>query len=284
MSLLEDAIERRCLMEDEAKISDRWFSASVISDIPYIAFPGFTEYECQEIQTQAQNVLRAFRIENEYKEVAIVYDMDIDIEHKEYRKVFGSATDIQIAKDIIAQGIIDNAKKEGRLAVIIIHNHSNDSTFLINDLLLFDETPSIKVMEILNKKGEAAFLIRPDFRRYGIVSAVLVDDAPEIRNRMNEFKASHDNKSPQITDITTSEERKAIYNDSIQEFRKAGIYVSKGYINKELAQTLDFSGFAADGINKQSVNSNITNPFTDKLSEGDLEYEENGEDGYDERE
>lgn len=274
---LEDVLNKGLLELEEEKKNPNWFGINVISNVPYISFPGFSEKECKEVQEQARNVLKISRNENNYKEVAITYKRDNSTEKKDYYKILGDYTSVPIMADERTSKLINFSNNNHELVVISIHNHPNNSRFSINDLLVFTENPSIKLMEIVNKNGEVSFLFRPyELNLHNIVTRSITDNVPDFNDRKNLWKENNPDKYFKLSDLLNFKERTIIVSDVICELLERGVCYCR-YVNQEQAKNLTFDLKDSSQSYNEKIVKNINN-FS--LSSEEDDYYENGEDGY----
>ena len=273
---LNEVIEAQALELQHEKKPDGWFSISSISKVPYIPFPNLSKEECVEIQEQAMEVLRTSIRQNNYKEVAITYSLT-DTSLDKYIVTNGELGYVHLMSDERVKDLLFNTREQKELVVISLHNHPNDGFFSINDLITFTENPSIRIMEIVNTKGEVAFLMRPKFEIYHCVAKTILNAEPDYVEKKNIYQANNEGELPKISDIIPNPKiRNEIVRTSVFMLEENGVYVSN-YINIENAQYLDFSHFKAEyekHISADIKDSKLNKPIRD------FEYLENGEDGY----
>lgn len=278
---LEETLDNSFAELANQKKNESWFSLSAISNVPYIEYPGFSKEECKEVQEQTKNVLRISRNENNYQEVAITYKKDSNVKEKEYFKVLGDYSSVLIMDDEDTRNLLHLSNEKNDLVVISIHNHPNNSRFSINDLLVFTENPSIKLMEIVNGKGEISFLLRPrEIDLHNLISSNIIDFVPDFIDRKFTWKLQNQNKSFKISDLINLDERKQIVKESLLELQQRGcIYCD--YISNETISKVIFDA-KSDSYEYNSDKLSVTK-IPNLLSSSDdekYEYLENGEDGY----
>ena len=272
---LEDVITNRALEMENEKKNPGWFSITAITKVPYIAYPTLNEAECKEIQEQTKEVLRISRNKNQYKEVAITYNIHNHNPDK-YKIVLGNIANVEICNDTNTLQLLQTSSVQEELAVISIHNHPNDSMFSINDLLIFAEHPSIKIMEIVNRDGEVAFLLRPKFEKYHSLIDILIDAEPNFLQKMRNFHQTYPNQDIKISSLIPDVKiRKEIIRSMIELLESQGVYVHN-YVNQEQAKKIDFSTFTTN----YSLQGKITNNDSKINLKDDYLYLKNGEDDY----
>lgn len=227
---------------DEEKSCTGWFPINAISNIPYIKYPFLSDEQNEEIYEQAKQVLILSRTRNQYKETSITYNIDETKDSTKYVKVFGGYNTIHLMDDKEVNALITAQNENNNLVIVSLHNHSNNSGFSAMDILIFANNPNIKIMEILNTKGEVSILARPselDLRHEMI--NILVLNIPDIAVRMNQWKKENPNDIDKLSlvDITTVDERNNIATDCINTFTNLGIFYSN-YVDQEKAKHLTF--------------------------------------------
>lgn len=277
---MQDIIDKQLEELQSEKKSEYWFSLSSISKVPRIEYPGFTEKECVEVQEQTKNVLRASRNENNYKEVAITYKKDANNDDKEYIKVLGDYTSVFIMKNEKVCELLNISNKNEELVVISIHNHPNDSGFSINDIFIFSENPSIKLMEIVNKNGDVSFLLRPkNIDLSKLVIKNILDIVPDFAIRKKDWVKNNIEKPFQFRDLLHSKEIKQIIEETLLDVQEMGCVYSK-YLNEETAKEFVFKDSSQKDI---KIDTEFFSSFRNKididsLNTDDFDNEESLED------
>lgn len=277
MKWLNNIIERDLEIIRQEKNLPGWFSSAAISNIPYISFPGLSDQECIEIHEQSMNVMRNSRSLNHYKEVAATFCLD---KKGEVFFTYGDQNKILLFDDNRVSSLIEQANRENTSVVISIHNHPGDNIFSINDLYIFTENPCIKIMMITNTKGELSFLFRPDHLNLkGTVTQNMEDTAPDISDRIKNWKTANPDIEYELTDILTIDERKAIVRGTIDFMERNGVdyceYSDQEKINQYIFR--DSAGQQEQSELNNALKKADKHPFEGVLYE---EYEENEEDGH----
>ena len=273
---LSDIIEKGLNKLEAEKKLPGYFDISAINSVPYIQYPGFSEHELKLLQDRAKEVMKISRNENHYNEVSITYKKN-DLNKDHFIKVLGNCGNIFLDDDTM--NLLNASDGQNELIAIMIHNHPNNSIFSVSDLLVFSEHPSIKLMEIINKKGEIAFLLRPKSTNLSnIVIRSISDHIPDIKTRIANYQQNNPDIEYTISEISNKSEREAIYNDSIEQIINRGIICSH-YIDQNGANALSFT-------NNKNTTLRTTPPKYENTLETDIEsntygYMENGEDGHD---
>lgn len=273
LSWLNETIEKYA-QSISGKKPNGWFPISSISKVPYIPYPILSTDECLELQAQAMDVLRTSIRQNNYKEVSITYDLNSKSPDK-YIITNGEIGYVRLMDDEKVRNLLSDCNGKKELAVISLHNHPNDSFFSINDLITFAENPCIKIMEIVNTKGEIAFLLRPKFEKYHCVIETILNAEPNYVEKKNKFQIEH-GRLPKISDIITDfDVRKEIVNMSVSLLEDKNVCI-QNYINNDNVRKVDFS--KVKNIESSNlIKSDDVNALTQDYG---FEYLENGEDGY----
>lgn len=117
-----------------------------ISRIPKVDIEGYTEEQCLEIQKQHKELLKFSKEQNENKEVAFVLKNDVSkmitepIKGTDEKIDFGSALQ---GKDLF-----------------VMHNHSRNSSYSLNDIIEFIKNDSIKTFTIVKNDGNIEVLTK----------------------------------------------------------------------------------------------------------------------------
>ncbi len=287
VSLIEEVLNEYALETEGIEADPSHIYISAISKVPFIAYPHLNKNECDELQEQTKNVLRYSRANNHCKEVAIIYDLtDTRNEKEKYNYVKGDIESVDISSDEKITQLLERLDEGKEMAVICLHNHPNRSFFYINDLLFFERHPNIKIMQLVNKDGEVAFLTRPQFERYKCVVDTVMDAEPNLQKKADEIKKACPEKGIRIADLIPDKEvRKEILVTAIEKLKERGVCLYS-YINQEQARTIQFPPQFLPAItndNKEGASdkncSNHQSSVRDVLTQK-IEYLENGEDGY----
>lgn len=265
-----DAILEDIKQNEKEKKQPGYFPFEIISKIPYVEIPGLNNKECIRLQSEAKNVLKLARNVYNFAEVAIVYN----IKDSKTPSIVQSGTNskIDILKNEAINKVISENNRNNNVVVICLHNHPNDTLFSLNDLYLFTKHTSILLMEVINTKGEVAFIkknsyINLDNFAYNHITAV----ANDFNERCTEFVNKNGKENFQLGKILKLDERKQIIKNIYDDFALLGISYS-GYINQDWVNN--------DAIKKEKQKI-LSGEATDSLTNmGDL-YEDNEEDGWD---
>ena len=214
-------------------------SIVAISNVPYIQYPGFTKEECEEVFNQTKETLRFAKYENSCNEVAITYDKRCI--QNTYFKIKGDFSSVPIMGDEKTRNLLQTNNESGEIVVVSIHNHPDISVISVNDLLVFNENPSIKLMVVVNKDGQVSFLERTGNNKLpSIVINNILQTEPNFSAKMTEWKLKNPNKEFTLRDILNKEQIKTIFEESIREMQTMGVIYSP-YIGKKEAEKLEFN-------------------------------------------
>lgn len=250
-----------------------WFSIAAVSNIPLILYPGLSKRECEEVFTQSQNVLRESRNENNYCDVAITYSLnDNDLINK-YKIVHGTLSAVYIMQDEETRTMLEKENMKNDLVIVSIHNPPNDGNFSVNDLFLYEKNPSIKLMEIVNRKGEVSFLYKSrHIELKNIVVKNILEIVPDFMDRKHAYEQKF-NSLLNLSEILTVDERKQIVKETIYDFQRSGVYFCQ-YIGKEKENDIVFCQQNSTVAMKHFANSELQLESLSYLnSENDQEEE-----------
>lgn len=263
--------------EEEKKLPG-FFTLQAVDAVPFIQFPGFSEKECREVQIQTQNVMRTSLILNKYGEVAITYSRGDNFKEKKYCTVLGDYSSVPIMEDKATASLINFANKANDVVIISIHNHPNNSLFSLNDLLIFSENSSIKLMEIVNGKGEVSYLFRPHaIDLHNSVAKMIVNTVPDFVERKSNWLKTHTDGVFNFSDLLQYKERQQIVKNTLIYFEKHDVLYSP-YIDQIQADLLleSFNNQEHSSIQKFDQDARTFDLYGTDFK---YEYKENGEDG-----
>ena len=236
------------MLLDELNSTDgtsKKFPCSVTKNIPFISFPDLTPEENATIFRLSQEVLLKSIFDNHYNEVSITYRIDVPPEDKKTEKnnsesknnqdffsvAYGNEYSVPFLDDEKIPIILASTDN---LVIVNLHNHTNDSDFSLRDITIFSQYDNLRLMQIVNTKGEVSFLYKPekiDLKK--VIAAKIVELVPDYKERL---------KSGQfLTDTLSSEEKSKIVKASIQAFIDKGVDYSK-YIDKSKITEVHFVG------------------------------------------
>ena len=266
---------------DTPEPPEGWFSIVSILNIPHIKIPTLTDEQSTELYEQAKNVLKISKNENGFKEVSISYSIN-DMSENKYKKVLGNYISVPILNDKETRKLFETANNNNELIIISIHNHPNNSTFSINDLLIFTQNNGVKLMEIINKKGEISFLIKPkQMDLKNIIFSNILKIIPDFKLRKKDwdenFKQADEVFNFQA--ILTKEEIIQITKETIKSLQEKGViycnYIGKKSLDltKNSKNTnLDQSCNKTNNLDKNEISFTIEN--LSSSDENNIIYEE----------
>ena len=266
---------------DTPEPPEGWFSIVSILNIPHIKIPTLTDEQSTELYEQAKNVLKISKNENGFKEVSISYSIN-DMSENKYKKVLGNYISVPILNDKETRKLFETANNNNELIIISIHNHPNNSTFSINDLLIFTQNNGVKLMEIINKKGEISFLIKPkQMDLKNIIFSNILKIIPDFKLRKKDwdenFKQADEVFNFQA--ILTKEEIIQITKETIKSLQEKGViycnYIGKKSLNltKNSKNTnLDQSCNKTNNLDKNEISFTIES--LSSFDENNIIYEE----------
>lgn len=218
--------------------NNKKFPLIVINNLPFIDFPAFTKEQNQTIYKISREVLMLSKLKNEYNEVSITYRVDKPVEDKDsYITVFGTEESVLFLEDPKIPPLL---ARTNDLLIINTHNHPNDTGFSLKDLLMFTQYENIRLVEIVNTKGQVSFLYKPEkILLNGIIRDAVYLHIPDIitRSKFEKANAINENREMKsIFDLMTQDEKNKIVNTAITILQEKGIcycdYVDKTGIIK----------------------------------------------------
>lgn len=280
MAWLDDIIKNGLAeLRSETKYTREYaFTRASVTHVPYIPYIDFSEAECKLIQEQAAEVLRS-SLQNGYKEVAITFNLKTP---QRLTKICGDYSSIPLLKDEKTNNLITD--ESNGVVIVTMHNHPNGSIFSLSDILIFTENPNIKLMNVINGKGEIAFLMRSpkavDLHNY--VISKIEDHIPDFNDRIENYHKNNIGKELAFSDVLDINERIEIVNDCLNQMERYGVYYS-GYLGSDEAKTLIFIPLDDVDTFKDAKASFVSGQYINKIElkeENPNGYYENGEDGY----
>ena len=154
--LIDDYVDD-CLLDENITSAKTFISITSLGNIPYIRYPGFSKDNNLEALEAAREVLYKARTENKSNGTAMTYKLDRYRGENDYALVFGDETSVKFMSDPKTKEIVETTND---LAVINLHNHPKGSSFSFNDMGIFLMTGNIRLMTVLNNKGEISALFR----------------------------------------------------------------------------------------------------------------------------
>lgn len=227
-------------LNGEYNNSYKFFPFSVLLNISCIKYPDLSENQLSTLYSMEREVLITSKRENNYNEVSITYDMTKDkTDDSAFIKIKGTENSVNFFNN---SDIISLFDKTDDLCIVNLHNHPNNSDFSIRDLLIFSNLDQLKIMEIINTKGEISFLYKP----YKIdLSKIVLQSIVETKQNIEDIKDIFDN--------ITNEEHKQIVKKCLDIFQEKGVIYSP-YLNKKQALNFKFPDILTKQTDKNYEN------------------------------
>ena len=154
-SMVKDAFDAR---ETDSNGISKYFSLRSIMNIPLVHYPTLSDQQNLNIWTFSKEVLLQSKENNDYNEVAITFDVqDIDINSNDAIIVFGDATHVNFASDARVAALLAASTPS---SIVSLHNHPNDTSFSVRDLLIFCHYPELKLLTVITPSGNMNILYR----------------------------------------------------------------------------------------------------------------------------
>ncbi len=195
-----------------------FFGYEVISNIPYIQFPGFSKEQSLFALDTLKEVLITSKRSNSYKEVSITYTLDNpDRSNPEtYVVVKGNEDSVSFYEDKRTAELINSSAP---LMVVSFHNHLNQSSFSLDDLSIFCLSPQIKLMALVNNIGEVSFIEKQsNIDLVPVLASIINQVVPDLSARREVNR-----KSKTFLDVISGSETDIIVKKLIKETQKLGI-------------------------------------------------------------
>lgn len=217
-AVLLDGISR---LAGEAEDYPGYFGFEVIQNVPYINYPGLTDEQNSFAQAMAKQVLIVSKRENQFKEVAITYNLN---NPDDYIVTKGSDNMVFYKDDKDVENLLNKSEP---MMIVSLHNHPNNSEISFADLSIFCLSDQIKLMSIVNTRGEVSFLERTkNINLMPVMLSSLSKFAPDIRQR------TIINPQKDVVELISPNECSQIRNNLLESIQKCGIIyheqVSKG--------------------------------------------------------
>ena len=133
-----------------------------IKRVPYIRFAGFTKMQCQRIQTLEKMLLTISKEYNNSNEVALTYRLDGEQFSNGTERIavaYGSEGRVELFSDDKTKKLFETSKE---LAIILMHNQPNNTSFSFNDLNLFYHHDEIRLFIVITNSGLVRSISRDD--------------------------------------------------------------------------------------------------------------------------
>lgn len=115
-----------------------------IENVPNVKINGYTDEQCAEIQKQHKELLKYARDNNDYKEVAFVFDDTLQV-HKEFK---GSDDKLDFGSSFYGSDLL------------VMHNHPRNSSYSNTDLIFFGSNSNVKTLTIVKNNGKCEYLTK----------------------------------------------------------------------------------------------------------------------------
>ena len=208
-----------------------YFTREVLFQIPEIRYSGLTEKESENVARLIRELLYISKMENRYNEVSITFDLEKALNEKEdYVCTLGDETSVPFCSDPNTARLL---RSTNRLVIVNLHNHPNNSGVFIKDAIAFAIRENIKLMAVVNHKGEVSYLLRNK----------CVDLTPCIASALEMFNGDEEGVYIIATDMLSLAERKEFKTRLFKEFAEHGVeyqpYISKADYEKLLEAELE---------------------------------------------
>ena len=225
-AMLNDGFEQ---LRNASDTIPGYFTYGTINNVPYIKYPGFSDEESMFAKSMAQEVLIISKRENNYKEVAIAYNLN---NPEDYVVVKGSENAVLFYDDPDTAKLLNAAE---HLMIVSLHNHADKSDMSLADISIFCLTPQIALMSVVNTEGEISFLKKnEDINLAPIFASAIIQEAPDIVLR----KQIGEDIGKGYLDYLTPNESVRVKKRIIDNLEELGItYHSK--INQNIDYSID---------------------------------------------
>lgn len=142
-----------------------------IQKVPYIKYPGVSDYGCQVLQEFSKETLRIAKEENDSNEVALVLSLaDIESQTKPtFGVVFGDEHNVDPEDSVESYHLLHSVPD---CILVILHNHPAGATFSIMDITNFIRLENVKLMLVITNYGNIFYLLKTDRYNYEAVSTL----------------------------------------------------------------------------------------------------------------
>lgn len=177
-----DAIERRLdeIMDDISPLGQKdkgkkiAITDQAIDKVNLVNIPGHTPEENRTIQLNHKQLLFDARENNNHDEVMYILDKG------ELLRVYGDHNTVDPNK---SHNVRLRLLLSPKRSLTVLHNHPGGSSFSLNDLNMFMETPSVKTMTIVTNQGKVMYLTKMD--KFNKEKAVDLASEVKIKNIEN---------------------------------------------------------------------------------------------------
>ncbi len=167
-------------------------TAEAIEKIQYIQYDGFSDEDCQIIETLSKLVLKISKENNDSNEVAITYCLESAVLNSSLLDYIGIAKgtehNVDPLSDTKSYHLI---KSSNSCIVVLMHNHPSLSLFSLQDIRFFLENSNIRLMTVISNLGKINYLLRCE--KYNRTAAIkLYNEAVEKSNNSNNLNDMQD--------------------------------------------------------------------------------------------
>ena len=167
-------------------------TTEAIEKIQYIQYDGFSDEDCQIIETLSKLVLKISKENNNSNEVAITYCLESAVLNSSLLDYIGIAKgtehNVDPLRDTKSYHLI---KSSNSCIVVLMHNHPSLSLFFLQDIRFFLENSNIRLMIVISNSGKTNYLLRCE--KYTRTSAIkLYNEAVEKSNNSNNLNGMQD--------------------------------------------------------------------------------------------
>lgn len=141
------------IIEESNKKAITPITDTSIERVPNVKISGYTDEQCSIIQQQHKELLRYSRDSNESKEVAFVFDSELN-NRKEFK---GSDDKLDFGSTLYGKELF------------VMHNHPRNSSYSLNDIIFFWNNDNIKTFTIMKNNGGIEYITKGndyDFKKF----------------------------------------------------------------------------------------------------------------------
>lgn len=216
-SVVFDEIDKLNKAGDTTKTG--FFTYQAIQNIPLIKYKGLSDKENKKAKQIAEEVLIRSKRDNNYNEVSIVYDYK---DPDNYAIVYGDEDSVKFMSDEKTRDLIHSANP---LMIMSFRNYPDDTNISFDDLAIFCIMNQIRVMSIINSKGELSYINR---HRNIDLTTIFASCVNEVIKE----------KEERILQNLTKEEKKLISNNLLEKLDDVGV-VYHNWDSKEIKRKFE---------------------------------------------
>lgn len=141
------------IIEESNKKAITPITDTSIERVPNVKISGYTDEQCSIIQQQHKELLRYSRDSNDSKEVAFVFDSELN-NRKEFK---GSDDKLDFGSTLYGKELF------------VMHNHPRNSSYSLNDIIFFWNNDNIKTFTIMKNNGGIEYITKGndyDFKKF----------------------------------------------------------------------------------------------------------------------